>query len=511
MPVGVAKLLLRCLSVEPDDRPTMQELAVELAAVIPATEDAPSGGAILLHIAPHFLSSSPDHARTIPRAALANPDLVAAQLWPPVNVAAAPIVQYDPRLPSSNADPKAGQVASQERAAVLNDPRILAPVARVSASMVGDANLHASPFGAAAASAPSPIAGEVAAPALVETNLAAASLPTAPAPVDMRDGSRRPRAPVISALPTGLISQKHIAQNPPVEPVSPVPRVRSVVAAAEIDLARGTPGPEPYAHRELPAVVVSTTQLSIAGAHGTEAPAPPKRVPEQPPVLILPQPVRQRSRLKHGAIGVAVVGVFIATATFVRSWHGSPVVERQREEGSAPATETRPGGLVTLIDAGAIPEEPRVPVTASPAPVTVTELDGGRVPSSVDAPAAPGPVNRTRDQADAPTATPQVKPPSSPETGRVASSRASQSQKTLRARQAEARSTGAKTGSLHVLVTPWAVCWIDGERIDQTPCMLDDLPVGRYRVRLENGVMRKVETLTATVTSGETTTIERAW
>jgi hypothetical protein len=41
--------------------------------------------------------------------------------------------------------------------------------------------------------------------------------------------------------------------------------------------------------------------------------------------------------------------------------------------------------------------------------------------------------------------------------------------------------------------------------------MLDDLPVGRYRVRLENNVMHKVETLTATVTSGETTTIERAW
>lgn len=66
-------------------------------------------------------------------------------------------------------------------------------------------------------------------------------------------------------------------------------------------------------------------------------------------------------------------------------------------------------------------------------------------------------------------------------------------------------------GNLHVLVTPWAVCWIDGERIDQTPCMLDDLPVGRYRVRLENSAMHKVETLTATVTAGDTTTIERAW
>ncbi|TMQ03569.1 MAG: serine/threonine protein kinase, partial [Deltaproteobacteria bacterium] len=104
MPAGVAKLLLRCFSIDPDDRPTMQELAVELAAVIPATDDAPSGGAILLHIAPHFLSSSPDHASTVPRAALANPDLVAAQLWPPVSLAAAAVVPYDSRLPALSAD-----------------------------------------------------------------------------------------------------------------------------------------------------------------------------------------------------------------------------------------------------------------------------------------------------------------------------------------------------------------------------------------------------------------------
>jgi hypothetical protein len=55
------------------------------------------------------------------------------------------------------------------------------------------------------------------------------------------------------------------------------------------------------------------------------------------------------------------------------------------------------------------------------------------------------------------------------------------------------------------------MCWVDGERIDQTPCMLDGLPAGRYRVRLENKVAHKDEMLTATVNAGETTTIERTW
>ncbi|TMQ17457.1 MAG: hypothetical protein E6J90_22315 [Deltaproteobacteria bacterium] len=517
MPAGVAKLLLRCFSIDPDDRPTMQELAVELAAVIPATDDAPSGGAILLHIAPHFLSSSPDHASTVPRAALANPDLVAAQLWPPVSLAAAAVVPYDSRLPALSADAGNGKVVPQPQGAAPNGLPVVTsdlpdPVAVVGAPPSARTSRPA----VAAASAPNAPTGRVAAALLVEARPAAASLATAPAAAEPRHVAAGSSAPVIAALPTGLISQKHIAQEPPID-LSAMPRVRSVVAAAEIDLAiaKGTPGPEPYAHSELPAVVLST-QLSIASEQAAEPSAQPKRVPEQPPVLILPRPARQNSRLRLWAIGIAVVGVFIATASFVRSWRGSPPVGRQIDEGSAHATETRSSGLIGAIDDGGIPEPQRVVATTSPGAlpggvVTVTQLDAGGVPTSDNSPTAPQALNGTTDPKDARAAAPPVNATSSSDAGRVASSRAPQDRKTLRARQAEARSTGAKTGNLHMLVTPWAVCWVDGERIDQTPCMLDDLPVGRYRVRLENSVMHKLETLTATVKPGETTTIERAW
>jgi hypothetical protein len=177
-----------------------------------------------------------------------------------------------------------------------------------------------------------------------------------------------------------------------------------------------------------------------------------------------------------------------------------------------------------IVDGGGV----LTAAAATTAPLTVDAsqlalgMDAAAASPSFAAPpdaAATGPEARLAaaravdsDGADA-AARPTGKPAANAalDASRVAGPRPAAQKKTLQARQLEARTTGARTGNLHLLVTPWAVCWVDGEKIDQTPCMLDGLPVGHYRVRLENSRVHKDETLTATVTAGETTTIERIW
>jgi hypothetical protein len=180
--------------------------------------------------------------------------------------------------------------------------------------------------------------------------------------------------------------------------------------------------------------------------------------------------------------------------------------------GSAPALSVVGA---TADAAGALPERQLV-VSATPA----RQLDAGHIDAGATSGSASSAVPPRADVAPtarlngtATTLRPVDKHAANvePETGRTVASRPAAPQKTLKVRRQEALTTGAKTGNLHLLVTPWAWCWVDGERVDQTPCMLDGLPVGRYRVRLENGVAHKDEILTATVTSGETTTIERTW
>jgi hypothetical protein len=64
------------------------------------------------------------------------------------------------------------------------------------------------------------------------------------------------------------------------------------------------------------------------------------------------------------------------------------------------------------------------------------------------------------------------------------------------------------TGSLSVVVLPWAEVWIDGKPRGQTPVRAK-LPVGQHRVRLKNDTTEK--TIVVNVSAARTAVIDETW
>jgi serine/threonine-protein kinase len=64
------------------------------------------------------------------------------------------------------------------------------------------------------------------------------------------------------------------------------------------------------------------------------------------------------------------------------------------------------------------------------------------------------------------------------------------------------------TGSLKIVILPWAEVWIDGKPIGQTP-LRTTLPAGPHRVRLKNDVKEK--TINVNVTPSRLTVIDETW
>ncbi|MEO7731663.1 MAG: protein kinase [Kofleriaceae bacterium] len=478
MPGGAWALLARSLSLFPEDRPTMREFAIELACAINAEDGLPSGTEILKDVKRGWVTSSPPHAQTLPRP-------VAAPLITPAPVA---------RAMDGARHPSAG-------------------------------DRHIRPSTPAQGHGPSPPPADLtvtanARPRAVAASLASAAGATFGAPMVAPSTPEalprlRPPTPVMAAMNTGLLSQGFAAQGSS----AGMPQA-SMAVAAEIETAIGTPGPQAYAHRELPAVVVSNTQLS--GVTGQPyAPARSHGQPELPPVLILPGFERRSSRRKV-AIGVGLC-IAAGIVSFAVSRRSSPPETSATNDGPTSTRRSEPAPAAPVArDTRAPALETSSPVDVPPIAADAAQIDAAATAISMGSattPTAPRRATSRPDEQPSPPAA--VSPPAvgdkriagvKPEVPRPAVPRPPAAQKlSLHDRQLEARANGAKTGNLHLLVTPWAVCWVDGEQIDQTPCILDGLPVGRYRVRLQNNVAHKDETLTAAVTAGETTTIERTW
>jgi hypothetical protein len=67
-----------------------------------------------------------------------------------------------------------------------------------------------------------------------------------------------------------------------------------------------------------------------------------------------------------------------------------------------------------------------------------------------------------------------------------------------------------RTGELAIIVSPWAVIWLNDKRRGQTP-FREDVPAGRYRLRLTNDEVGQDEIMIVTVEPDRTETIERSW
>ncbi len=77
MSVEVAKLVMRALSLIPEDRPTMHEFALGLARAIPREGELESGTEILSKVVPGWVASSPHYAPTLPRPVAPDPNAIA--------------------------------------------------------------------------------------------------------------------------------------------------------------------------------------------------------------------------------------------------------------------------------------------------------------------------------------------------------------------------------------------------------------------------------------------------
>ena len=516
MPADLAAVVMRALSIKPALRPTTREFAVAIAAAIPREGDLESGTEILEHVKRTWVTSSLPHVPTLSRpvaAGLTRSLTFSPDMGSGAESDAAQVSDVAQAAPLSVAPgPSAADLATTANERPRSRPGSVAPGADERAGARIDA-VSSSPHGAE------------------EVQAGAAA----------RVRSERPPMPVLAALPTGLLSQRFAVQPAPAD--AGEPREESIIVASEIDLAAGTPGPQPYAHAELPAVLVSNTQLSAASPSIRPAGAPFLATPESPPVLVLP--VAPRSRSRRWLVPLIAASICIGTAAVVAGLVlRIPAGDRDQGAPRAAGSGFAPGVVGAELDAGVAsegvgaaattppvlsdmgqpPPAPRVASTASPpassptprGPVESTaESSKDATTSSARPVAGPNsvakpverhgdppakPAKRIGDElSDAATNRPQhaaSQPPDAP----------SRPQAPQPAPRAEARK-----GKVTILVTPWALVWLDGKPLDQTPVVLDDVPAGRHRLRLQNSIVKQDETTTIVVTPEQPLTIQRTW
>lgn len=457
----VTDVVVGALSLVPEERPTMREFAIDLACAIQAENDAPSGTEILMAVKRSWVTASLPHTQTLPRPA-AEPSGTAMRA-----------------LLAGSGPETAGGVAAHLREvprATRVDPT---PAHSRSSSVRGvTANERPSAIAASAAHAGSGTVG---------VHLA---------------------TPVLAALPTGLVSQRFAAQQTPVEA-----RALPIAVASEIDMATGTPGPQPYAHAELPAIVVSTTQLSPL-----QSPSSEPRARVEPATIRLPRGARPSRRARSLLVAGALLAFCVAG---IVAWSSGRPPEKP-DTGENMSSGTPPAaGPAHHADVPRAPAPPAIQhssvSTASPASAVTTAAAGASPPA--DAPASrpsseaagvePPDRKEEANLARSPDATTAARPASrhgEDRTGAPLPEPASSPRST-----ATAASATKESGELAILVRPWAAIWLNGKAVpDGTPYRAQ-VPTGRYHIRIANDDLAKTETLTVTVTARKTTIVERKW
>jgi len=191
-----------------------------------------------------------------------------------------------------------------------------------------------------------------------------------------------------------------------------------------------------------------------------------------------------------GAVSrTAKTGAGDATGTLpaeTTSYHtaGSNPVELARSGAVRPET---PSAATAGSVAGAPDAAPPGAVRVGTGPTATTRAPS--TPTSAPAPAT-GP-----SHSGPPPATPRSSPPSDP------GARAPSPPSTTAAR---------KSGELAIIVRPWALIWLNGRSLGQTP-FREKVAAGRYLVRIANDDVGKDETFTIVVSPENTTTVQRTW
>jgi hypothetical protein len=73
------------------------------------------------------------------------------------------------------------------------------------------------------------------------------------------------------------------------------------------------------------------------------------------------------------------------------------------------------------------------------------------------------------------------------------------------------RPSAAGKGSISVFVRPWAIVYVDGSRLRQTPVQSYDLAAGKHTLELVNDPKAKREKVQLVIKAGESQEIRRDW
>lgn len=473
MPSEVSDVVLGALSLVPAHRPTMRDFAIDLACAIPAEEGLPSGTEILIDVNRSWVTSSLPRAQTFPYRAAVPAVGALPPLALPVEVAH---VDGEGRAARPRGDTSPPRVAEVHPAALPATPD------RPPGEHHPTPPLH----GVTANERPSALAASAAG--------AHVSTPVQHTPV-----------PILAGLPTGLISQRFAAQESPAEM-----RALPVAVASEIEMASGTPGPQPYAHAELPAIVVST-QLSAAPHQERDPGAPALAGVEPAPIWSVPVVARARRGRRTLLLGGLALAATGAVALFMAMPQRTPKNRHDASPFVVPAASNGPPPrAVVVLDpvAGPAAEASRPPL---PAEVVASPPPAGSGSS---------PVSGSADVAHAPTAG-VSHPPRSPDASSAAQVASPHVEDKARAPSPEAQGSSRplaasaiaakENGELAVLVRPWAAIWLNGKPVpDGTPYRAQ-VPAGRYHIRIANDDLARNETITVVVSAHKTTIVERKW
>lgn len=172
---------------------------------------------------------------------------------------------------------------------------------------------------------------------------------------------------------------------------------------------------------------------------------------------------------------------------------------------------TDPAGASVTIDGKPFPHFTPTEVTADVGSTVRIGLKlDGYAPKEEEVAVAAGehPVNFKLEKA-APVAPPPVAPPSEP----VAKKEDHHEHHEHHDHDVAATKgkEAAGKGTISVFVRPWAIVYVDGTRLRQTPVQAYEIPSGKHVVELVNEPKAKREKLTITLKPGESQEIRKDW
>ncbi|HEX3474621.1 MAG TPA: protein kinase [Kofleriaceae bacterium] len=263
-------------------------------------------------------------------------------------------------------------------------------------------------------------------------------------------------------------------------------------------------GPDLEPHRSGPAPVI------VHDAGGDPSPGP---VAEAAPVSTLAEAASQslepsHGRRRWGLIAAAGLAALVAGGATFAITHVIP-----------PPAAARGASTPPRLDAGSSPiagARPSAEPAQSAAPPSAGRVERVAPPSTDP----PHPAAPSLSEVSSPAV--QTPPSGARSAEPVAASARAESARSGTPRPADPRtdshtrppstatSSALKKGELAIIVKPWALIWLNGKSLGQTP-FREAIPAGRYRLRIANDDAGKDETTLVTVNPDQTTTVQRSW